>query len=147
MKMIQDHLAQLREELAEFEDGFERYSYLVELAALLPPYPQAYRTPECLVQGCQSRVWLNAYSEDGKFFFDADSDTLIIKGVLLLLQDVLCGVPLEEAAGLRTDLLQEAGLSGVFSDTRQKGIGAAIEMLRDSAEKMMQQDEGLAAAR
>ena len=72
---------------------------------------------------------------------------LIIKGVLLLLQDVLCGVPLEEAAGLRTDLLQEAGLSGVFSDTRQKGIGAAIEMLRDSAEKMMQQDEGLAAAR
>ena len=138
MSYIEERRAGLREEFSEFEDGFERYAYLIELAGLLPPYPQEKRTEDHLVRGCQSHVWLNIYAKDGKFFFDADSDTLIIKGVLLLLQDVLCGAPLSEAAAFQMDILGEAGLTGAFSDTRQKGIGAAMEMLRNGAKELLQ---------
>ncbi len=134
MAVLQAHLQQLQEEFSDFEDGFERYAYLVELAALLPPYPEQYRTAEHLVRGCQSQVWLHAYTEEGAFFFHGDSDTLIIKGVLLVLQDLLCGVPLEEISGIRMNVLAELGLADSFSDTRQKGIGAALEMLRTAAQ-------------
>ncbi len=134
MAVLQARLRQLQEEFSEFEDGFERYAYLVELAALLPPYPEQYRTAEHLVRGCQSQVWLHAYTEDGMFFFHGDSDTLIIKGVLLILRDLLCGVPLDEVSGVRLDVLAELGLADSFSDTRQKGIGAALAALRAAAQ-------------
>lgn len=138
MSYIEERRAGLREEFAEFVDGFERYAYLVEIAGLLPPYPAEKHTDEYLVRGCQSHVWLNIYQQDGKFAFDADSDTLIIKGVLLLLQDILSGAPIEEVAEFQMDILDEAGLKGEFSDTRQKGIGSAMEMLRNAARDMLQ---------
>lgn len=137
MSFIDDKIAELREEFSEFEDGFERYAYLVEIARLLEPYPEMLRDNNHLVRGCQSHVWLNIYQKDGKFYFDADSDTLIIKGMLLLLQDVLCGAPVEEAASFQMDILDAAGLKGSFSDTRQKGIASAMEMLRDGAKRML----------
>ncbi|MCR5388458.1 MAG: SufE family protein [Lachnospiraceae bacterium] len=137
MSYIDDKKADLKEEFSEFEDGFEKYAYLVEIAGLLPAYPEDKRTEEHLVKGCQSHVWLNIYEDNGKFHFDADSDTLIIKGVMLLLQDVLCEAPVEEVAKLDLDILEEAGIKSEFSDTRQKGIGAAIKLLQDSAVKML----------
>ncbi len=137
MSYIDDKKADLKEEFSEFEDGFEKYAYLVEIANLLPEYPEDKRDEEHLVKGCQSHVWLNIYEDKGTFNFDADSDTLIIKGVMLLLQDVLCGAPVSDVANLDLDILGEAGLKTEFSDTRQKGIGAAIQMLRDAAVKML----------
>lgn len=137
MSYIDEKKVGLREEFSEFEDGFERYAYLVEIAGLLPPYPAEKQTDDHLVRGCQSHVWLNIYQSDGRFYFDADSDTLIIKGVLLLLQDILCGAPIEEVAAFEMDLLDEAGLKGEFSDARQKGIGSAMEMLRRAAREML----------
>lgn len=137
MTQLEENRQKLRDEFAEFEDGFERYAYLVEISGLLPPMPHAYHTEENLVRGCQSQVWIHTYSKDGCFFFDADSDTLIIRGVLLLLQDLVCGISLEEAAALDLDVLGDAGLTGEFSDTRQKGIGAAVEKLRASAVRFL----------
>lgn len=65
-------------------------------------------------------MWIHCYTRDGLFFFDADSDTFIIKGVLLLLQDLLSDLPVEEAANANLELLQELGLENEFSDTRQR---------------------------
>ena len=81
----------------------------------------------------QSQVWIHCYTKDGHFFFDADSDTFIIKGVLLLLQDLLCDLPVQETANANLELLRELGLENEFSDTRQKGLRAAFEMLTDAA--------------
>ena len=137
MTKLQENRKKLREEFSEFEDGFERYAYLVEISGLLPPMPAAQHIPENLVRGCQSQVWLHAWCEDGRFYFSGDSDTMIIKGVLLLLQDLVNGIPLEEAATLEVDVLGDAGLSAEFSDTRQKGIGAAVEKLREKAKALL----------
>ena len=133
MTELEQNRIKLREEFSEFEDGFERYSYLVEIAGMLPPMAEELHTDENLVRGCQSHVWVSTEVKDGRFFFEADSDTLIIKGVLLLLQDLLCGVPLEEAASIELDVLADAGLTAEFSDERQKGIGFVMRKLREDA--------------
>ena len=86
-----------------------------------------------LVRGCQSQVWIHCYTRDGRFFFDADSDTYIIKGVLLLLQDLLSDLPVQEAANANLELIQELGLENEFSDTRQKGLRAAFAVLTNAA--------------
>lgn len=136
MAELEQRLGSLKAEFSELEDGFERYSYLMELGGYLPPYPEEKRTPDHLVRGCQSQVWIHCYTRDGLFFFDADSDTFIIKGVLLLLQDLLSDLPVEEAANANLELLQELGLENEFSDTRQKGLRAAFAMLTDAAKKL-----------
>ena len=133
MAELEQRLGSLKEEFSELEDGFERYSYLMELGGYLPPYPEEKRTPDHLVRGCQSQVWIHCYTRDGRFFFDADSDTYIIKGVLLLLQDLLSDLPVQEAANANLELIQELGLENEFSDTRQKGLRAAFAMLTNAA--------------
>ena len=105
MGSVRQRLEGLNAEFAELTDSFDRYSYLVELAALLPAYPDELRDEAHLVRGCQSHVWLSTYERDGLFYFDGDSDTLILKGILLLFQDLLCGLPAEQAAGADLDLL------------------------------------------
>ena len=137
MTELEQNRIKLREEFSEFEDGFERYSYLVEIAGMLPPMAEELHTDENLVRGCQSHVWVSTEAKDGRFFFEADSDTLIIKGVLLLLQDLLCGVPLEEAASVELDVLADAGLTAEFSDERQKGIGFVMRRLKEDAEHFL----------
>lgn len=133
MTKLEQNRIKLREEFAEFEDGFERYSYLVEIAGMLPPMAEELHIDDNLVRGCQSHVWITTEARDGHFWFEADSDTLIIKGILLLLQDLLCGVPLEEAASVELDVLADAGLTAEFSDERQKGIGFVMRRLREDA--------------
>ncbi len=137
MNTILERLNGLREEVSELEDSFDRYSYLVELSALLPPYPEDKRTEDRLVRGCQSHVWLDIRSEGGLFWFDADSDTLIIRGVLVLLQDLLNEAPPGEVAALDLDLLSAIGLSESFSGDRQKGVGYIVKMLRTQAERQL----------
>ena len=135
MTDFEQRLDSLKSEFSELEDGFERYSYLMELGSYLPPYPAEKRTPDHLVRGCQSQVWIHCYTKGGHFFFDADSDTFIIKGVLLLLQDLLSGLPVQEAANANLELLQELGLEHEFSDTRQRGLRAAFLMLTNAAKE------------
>ena len=133
MTELENRLDSLKEEFSEFEDSFERYSYLMELGSFLPAYPEDKRTEGHLVKGCQSSVWVNCYTNDGLFFFDADSDTFIIKGVLVLLQDLLCELPVKDAAAANINVLRALGLQNEFSDTRQRGLRAAFLMITDAA--------------
>lgn len=131
MNAVEQALDDLKAEFEEFEDGFERYSYLIELASLLPPYPDGKRTKERLIQGCQSNVWLDITPRNGRFYFEADSDTLIIKGVLAILRELLWGQPIEDAVSAKLDLFSALGLTESFSSVRQKGIGYVIGMLQN----------------
>ncbi len=133
MNTLETRKRELAEEFSQFQDGFDRYSYLVELAGLLPPYPEELRTEDRLVRGCQSHVWLDIQPHDGLFQFAGDSDTLILKGVLLLLQDLLNGLPLEEAAEGQIHFTALTGLENGLSSDRQKGIGYILRSLQQAA--------------
>ena len=128
------------DEFRQIEDDFTRYSYLLSLAALLPPCPEDVRQPENEVKGCQSHVWLRARAENGRFRFRADSDTYIIKGLLYLLMNVLDDRPLEAAAGSRLYFWKDPMLLGAFDDRRQKGIGHVAASLQKSAARLLKEN-------
>lgn len=126
MAELEQRLNSLKEEFSELEDGFERYSYLMELGSYLPPYPEEKRTPEHLVRGCQSQVWIHCYTKDGHFFFDADSDTFIIKGVLLRYRICSRIFRCKRPQVRIWSCCRSWGWQNEFSDTRQKGLRAAF---------------------
>ena len=126
MTTIETELAQLRSEFDSLPDGFARYSYLVELAALLPAPPEELRQEQNLYRGCQSQVWLAVSAEDGTVRLDADSDTLLIRGVLCLYRDLLDGRAMDEVLDARFDLLQELPLAEHFNSRRTAGIAGLL---------------------
>lgn len=126
MTAIQSELDVLKQEFDSLPDGFARYSYLVELAALLPAPPPGLREEARVYRGCQSRVWLWVRAENGQCRLDADSDTLLIRGVLCLFRDLLDGRGVEEALSARFDLLNELGVGEHFSSQRTAGIAGLL---------------------
>ena len=125
------------EEFRQLGDPFACYSYLLGLAGLLPPCPEEVKIPENAVAGCQSHVWLHSWAEEGRFRFQADSDTYILKGLLYLLMNVLDGRSLADAAGAELYFWKDPLLMDSFDDHRQRGIGYAAADLQRRAAKLL----------
>lgn len=126
MTAIETELAQLRSEFDSLPDGFARYSYLVELAALLPDPPEGLRREKNLYRGCQSQVWLAVSAANGTARLDVDSDTLLIRGVLYLYRDLLDGRAVDEVLSARFALLSELSLEEYFNSQRTAGIAGLL---------------------
>ena len=125
------------EEFRGLGDPFGCYSYLLALAALLPPCPEEVKVPENAVKGCQSHVWLRSWAEEGRFRFQADSDTYVVKGLLYLLTNVLDGASLEAAARGELYFWKDPLLLGSFDDHRQKGVGYVAAALQRQAAELL----------
>lgn len=122
--MIQQRLAEIREELGQFEDGFSRYAFLVELSAYVPADQPELTRERYLFDGCQSRVWVKMAERDGLFHMEATSDTLIIRGVLHVMMTLFNGCPVGEIEAERPDVLAECGIGAFFAGQRAGGMGA-----------------------
>ncbi|MCD8331401.1 MAG: SufE family protein [Oscillospiraceae bacterium] len=115
-------------------DCFNQYAYLISQAAALAPMDAAAHIPENLVQGCQSRVWLEVSPEpDGTLSLSADSDTLIIKGILAIFADLIRGCSPEEISTDDWTFLSDTELTVTFSSSRLAGIGAVVCRIRELA--------------
>lgn len=133
MNQINEIQEKIVSDFLEMGDGFDQYAYLIELSVQLRGLPEEKKTDDRLVKGCQSHVWLDMCMEDGAFFFDGDSDTLILKGVLFLLQDIFGGQPLEEVAKAKIWFFDQTEIMATFDADRQKGIGFIIRTMQDFA--------------
>ena len=142
MDGIRSEQEAILEEFRGMGDSFGCYSYLLALAGLLPPCPEEVETPENAVKGCQSHVWLRSWAEDGRFRFQADSDTYILKGLLYLLMNVLDDRPLEAAARAELYFWKDPMLLGSFEDHRRKGIGHVAEALKTAAGELLKNNDG-----
>lgn len=120
----------LVEEITALGDAWDQYEYLILLAGRLPPLDESERTEEALVAGCQSRVWLVMEKRDGRFSLRADSGTLILRGVLYLLTDLLNGRPAAEVAAAKLDFLQRTEMTATFAAPRRQGLAAVLEKIR-----------------
>lgn len=137
MNQINEIQEKIVSDFLEMGDGFDQYAYLIELSVQLPGLQEEKKTDDRLVKGCQSHVWLDMHTEDGAFFFDGDSDTLILKGVLFLLRDIFCEQPLKEVAQAKIWFFDETEIMTTFDADRQKGIGYIIRTMQEfAAEKM-----------
>ena len=127
MDKIQDEII---EEFSVFDDWLDKYDYLIGLSDTLPAIAPEHRTEKYLIEGCQSRVWVDARLENGRIFYTADSDAIITKGIIALLIRVLNGRTPQEV--LDTDLyfIDAIGLSANLSPTRANGLAAMVKQMR-----------------
>ncbi len=138
MDKIQDEII---EEFSAFDDWLDKYDYLIELSDSLPAIAPEHRTENYLIQGCQSRVWVNARFEDGKVFYTADSDAIITKGIIALLIRVMNGRAPHELIDMDLYFIDAIGLSSNLSPTRSNGLAAMVKQMKIYALAFSQKEE------
>lgn len=124
---IQDEII---EEFAGFDDWMDKYQMLIDLGNEQEPLDNKYKTEQNLIDGCQSRVWLQADYEDGVINFTAESDALIVKGIIALLIRALSGHTPKEILDAELYFIDEIGLKEHLSPTRSNGLLAMIKQMR-----------------
>lgn len=118
------------DEFSVFDDWMDRYQQLIEYGKDLPPIDERKRTEQYLIQGCQSKVWLDAELHDGIIYFTADSDAIITKGIIALLIKVLSGHTPDEILNADLYFIDKIGLKENLSPTRSNGLVAMIKQMR-----------------
>lgn len=128
---INEKQDELIDELSGLDDWMDRYSYIIDLGNQLPAIDESLKTPSHLIEGCQSRVWLDAkLSPDGKVEFTADSDAIIVKGIISMLIDVLNDHTPQEILDADLYFIDRIGLSEHLSPTRSNGLLAMVKQMR-----------------
>ncbi|MCM1032527.1 MAG: SufE family protein [Odoribacter sp.] len=131
---IEDKQAEIVDQFADIEDWLDRYAQIIDLGNELPPIDEALKTPSHLIEGCQSRVWLDARLDDnGKVHFTADSDAIIVKGIISLLISVLNDHTPDEILDADLHFIDDIGLGEHLSPTRSNGLLAMVKQMRDYA--------------
>ena len=125
---IQDEVV---EEFSQLDDWMDRYQLLVDLGNEQEPLDPKYKTEQNLIEGCQSRVWLQAdATPDGRIVFTAESDALIVKGIIALLIKVLSGHTPDEILGAELYFIDRIGLRDHLSPTRSNGLLSMVKQIR-----------------
>ena len=117
-------------EFNDFDDWMDRYQMLIDMGSEQPPLEEKYKTEQNLIDGCQSRVWLQADMVDGKLLFRAESDALIVKGIVALLVRVLSGHTPQEILDADLYFIDRIGLREHLSPTRSNGLGAMLKQMK-----------------
>ncbi len=118
------------EDFELFEEWAEKYQYIIELGQKLPELNEKYKLDENKVKGCQSSVWLHAYSEGKKVFFEADSDSNFVKGEIALLINVLSGEEPKKIVDAELKFIDEIGLRQHIAVTRSNGLASMIKQMK-----------------
>ena len=128
---IEQRQQELIAEFADIEDWMDRYGYIIDLGNALPEIDESKKTPQNLIEGCQSRVWLDAeLDNEGKVQFTADSDAIIVKGIISLLISVLNGHTPDEILEADLHFIDDIGLGEHLSPTRSNGLLAMVKQMR-----------------
>ena len=117
-------------EFSDFDDWMDRYQLLIDLGNEQQPLDEKYKTDQNLIEGCQSRVWLQADEQDGKLIFQAESDALIVKGIIALLIKVLSGYTPGEILDADLYFIDRIGLKEHLSPTRSNGLLSMVKQMR-----------------
>lgn len=132
-KSLQDIENEVIDEFSMFDEWLDKYEYLIELGKSLKDYPETDKTDDYLIKGCQSRVWLNYKVEDGRIFFNADSDAIITKGIISLLIKIYSGRTPEEILSSDFSVVDRIGLKENLSPTRANGLVSMIAKIKETA--------------
>lgn len=124
---LQDEIV---DEFSDIEDWMDRYAYIIDLGNALPAIDEKYKTPAHIIEGCQSRVWLNAEMIGDKVVYTADSDAIIVKGIISLLIKVLSEHTPDEILNAELYFIDRIGLSEHLSPTRSNGLVAMVKQIR-----------------
>ena len=124
---LQDNIV---EEFSLFDDWMDKYALLIDKGNTLPALDEKYKTESNLIEGCQSRVWLQADYNDGIITFQGESDAVIVKGIVSLLIDILSGHTAEEILDTELYFIEKIGLKEHLSPTRSNGLVSMVKQMR-----------------
>lgn len=130
---IADKQQELLDELGLFQDWTERYEYVIGLGKKLAPLPESSRTPEHLIKGCQSQVWLDAFYENGKVRYVADSDSVITKGMIALFVRVMDNEPPDAILTADLSYIDQTGLKEHLAPTRANALNLMATQMKQRA--------------
>lgn len=130
---IEDKQREIIDEFAIYDDWMEKYEYIIELGKELPLIDPAKKTDDRLIEGCQSRVWLDSTIVDGKMAFSADSDAIITKGIIGLLIRVMNNETPETVAKTDLHFIRDIGLQEHLSPTRANGLASMVKKMKMAA--------------
>ena len=132
-KRIEETEAEIIEEFSLFDSWDEKYEYIIDLGKRLPVLEEEHKRDENRVRGCQSTVWLVAEYREGKVFFTADSDAVIVKGLISMLIRVLSGQTPDDIINAQLDFIREIGMMSHLAQTRSNGLVAMIKQMKNYA--------------
>ena len=128
---IEERQQELIAEFGDIDDWMDRYGYIIDLGNALPEIDESKKTPQNLIEGCQSRVWLDAETDDeGRIHYTADSDAIIVKGIRSLLISVLNGHTPDEIINADLHFINDIGLGEHLSPTRSNGLVAMVKQMK-----------------
>lgn len=130
MPPIKEIEEEIISEFSLFDDPMDRYEYIIEIGKKMPDLAEQFKTEENVVKGCQSTVWLHSYVKDGNIFFEADSNTVITKGIIGLLVRVLSGHNADEIINAELNFIDAIGLRSHLSSQRSNGLNAMIKQMK-----------------
>ncbi len=131
MSTINEIQDEIIEEFSDFDDWMDKYQLLIDLGSGQEPLDEAYKTDQNLIDGCQSRVWLQAdLNDEGNIIFQAESDALIVKGIVSLLVRVLSGHTPDEILSSDLYFIEQIGLREHLSPTRSNGLLAMLKQMK-----------------
>lgn len=133
MKTINELQDEVIDEFQDFDDWMDKYQMLIDLGNDLDALNDKYKTPDNLIDGCQSRVWLQCDYENGTLRFTADSDALIVKGIIALLIHILSGHTPQEILDAKLYFIDQIGLREHLSPTRSNGLLAMVRQIKNYA--------------
>lgn len=129
----EERIAELFDELDLFQDWTERYEYIIGLGKKLPALSDEFKTDDNLIKGCQSRVWLHTTNDQGNIHLEADSDSLITKGLIALFIRLLSDLPAEEIVKADLSLLNKTGLKEHLAPTRANALNSMEQQIKQAA--------------
>lgn len=128
---IEETQEEIIDDFGAIDDWMDRYAMIIDMGNSLPPIDEALKTPDRLIEGCQSRVWLDArLSPEGRVDFTADSDAIIVKGIIAMLVKVLNGHTPDEILDADLHFINDIGLAENLSPTRSNGLLAMLKQMR-----------------
>jgi cysteine desulfuration protein SufE len=130
-------IAAIEEEIVDefslFDSWDDKYEYIIDLGKKLPPLEEEHKKDENRVRGCQSTVWLVADYKDGKVHFRADSDSVIVKGLISMLIRVLSGHAPDEIINAKLEFIHRIGMTTHLAQTRSNGLLAMVKQMKNYA--------------
>ena len=132
-KPIEEIEKEIVEEFSLFDSWDDKYEYIIDLGKKLPPLEDQYKKDENRVRGCQSTVWLVADYKDGRVFYKAESDAVIVKGLISMLIRVLSGQPADAIVNARLDFIKEIGMMTHLAQTRSNGLLSMVKQMKNYA--------------
>lgn len=127
---IEEIQQEIIEEFSVYDDWMDKYAYLIEMGNDLSPIEEQYKTPQNIIKGCQSQVWLNAEYKDGLLHYQGESDALIVKGLVALLIRVVDEQPATDVMNADFHFIDEIGLKEHLSPTRSNGLLSMVKQIK-----------------